>query len=130
MDDRIIVSSQGVVVVNVGGENGTLKQSFIVHRELLMLNSNFFRSLLGEKVKVEVKKDEEMGIKSEEIEMSGRGQEIARTIEMREEPALALAEQREERMIGGGRMHTSSGDGEGHELAEPRTGAIYLLRRC
>jgi hypothetical protein len=74
---RIIVSSQGMVVVHVGGEGGSLKQRFIVHRELLMLHSSFFREMLKEGVKVEVKEDEEMKVKSEDIELPEQGQEMA-----------------------------------------------------
>jgi hypothetical protein len=74
---RIIVSSQGMVVVHVGGEGGSLKQRFIVHRELLMLHSSFFREMLKEGVKVEVKEDEDMKVKSEDIELPEQGQEMA-----------------------------------------------------
>jgi hypothetical protein len=74
---RIILSSQGMVVVHVGGEGGSLKQRFIVHRELLVLHSSFFREMLKEGVKVEVKEDEEMKVKSEGIELPEQGQEMA-----------------------------------------------------
>jgi hypothetical protein len=65
-----------MVVVHVGGENGTLKQSFVVHRELLMLNSSFFCSLLAEKVKVQVEENEQLRVKSEETEVPGLGDRV------------------------------------------------------
>jgi len=71
------VNSTGMVVVYVGGESGSEKQSFVVHRELLILHSAFFREMLKDEgksvvrvVKNEAKKDEDAEIKDEEFERS------------------------------------------------------------
>jgi hypothetical protein len=60
-----------MVTVHVGKDS--LKQSFLVHRELLTLHSEYFRSLLTAKIKTEIKDEDETKIKIEKGEKPGQG---------------------------------------------------------
>jgi hypothetical protein len=64
--NSIITGSQGMVTVFVGED--ALKQSFVVHRELLTLHSEYFHTLLTTKVKTEVKDEDAKKIKDEKVE--------------------------------------------------------------
>jgi hypothetical protein len=119
---RIIVSSQGMVVVHVGGENGTLKQSFVVHRELLMLNSSFFCSLLAEKVKVQVEENEQLRVKSEETEVPGLGDRVVTRRKARTEEDLPLEEQRKQLESDADRMIGIRWTEIGQEKEQPKDG--------
>jgi len=62
----IIIGSQAMATVYVGKES--LKQGFLVHKELLTLHSEYFHDLLTTNIKTEVKDEDEKKVKDEKIE--------------------------------------------------------------
>jgi hypothetical protein len=97
---RMIVSSQGMVVLYLGGAEKGMERKFVVHRELLILHSNFFRDLLEEKGK-------ETDVKREELGTPMLGQEVA----MQNGEAVAVKQERK-RSDGGNDSETTDGEEE------------------